>query len=33
RITVHEPIPVEGYSRENLAGLIELTRASVESAL
>lgn len=33
RITVHEPIPVEGYSRENLAGLIELARARVESAL
>jgi len=33
RITVHEPIPVEGYSRETLADLIELTRARVESAL
>jgi 1-acyl-sn-glycerol-3-phosphate acyltransferase len=33
RITVHEPIPVEGYSRENLAELIELTRARIESAL
>ncbi len=33
RITIHEPIPVEGYSRENLAGLIGLTRARVESAL
>jgi 1-acyl-sn-glycerol-3-phosphate acyltransferase len=33
RITIHEPIPVEGYSRENLAGLIELTRARIESAL
>jgi 1-acyl-sn-glycerol-3-phosphate acyltransferase len=33
RITIHEPIPVEGYSRENLAELIELTRARIESAL
>jgi 1-acyl-sn-glycerol-3-phosphate acyltransferase len=33
RITIHEPIPVEGYSRENLAGLIELTRERIESAL
>jgi 1-acyl-sn-glycerol-3-phosphate acyltransferase len=33
RITIHEPIPVEGYSRENLSGLIELTRAKIESAL
>jgi 1-acyl-sn-glycerol-3-phosphate acyltransferase len=32
-ITIHEPIPVEGYSRENLSGLIELTRAKIESAL
>ncbi len=33
RITVHDPIPVEGYSRANLADLIELTRARIESAL
>jgi 1-acyl-sn-glycerol-3-phosphate acyltransferase len=32
-ITIHEPIPVEGYSRENLSGLIERTRAKIESAL
>lgn len=33
RITIHEPIPVEGYSRERIAELIGLARARIESAL
>jgi 1-acyl-sn-glycerol-3-phosphate acyltransferase len=33
RICVHEPIPVCGYSRENLAELIERTRLQIQSAL
>jgi 1-acyl-sn-glycerol-3-phosphate acyltransferase len=33
RITVHEPISTEGYSKENVAELMERTRAKIVSAL
>ena len=33
RITVHEPISTKGYSKENVAELMEKTRAKVFSAL
>jgi 1-acyl-sn-glycerol-3-phosphate acyltransferase len=33
RITVHEPISTKGYSKENVAELVELTRAKIFSAL
>ncbi len=32
-LTVHEPIPTTGYSRENIAELMSLTRAKILSAL
>lgn len=33
RITVHEPISTEGYSKENIAELMQLTREKILSAL
>jgi 1-acyl-sn-glycerol-3-phosphate acyltransferase len=33
RITLHEPISTRGYSKENVAGLMEMARAKVLSAL
>ena len=33
RITVHDPISTKSYSRENVAELVELTRAKILSAL
>ena len=33
RITVHEPISTEGYSKENIAELMQLTRQKILSAL
>src|SRR6185295_759968 len=33
RVTIHEPIPTDGYSRENIARLMEKTREKVLSAL
>ncbi|HKP86904.1 MAG TPA: lysophospholipid acyltransferase family protein, partial [Blastocatellia bacterium] len=33
RITLHEPIDTKGYSKDNVAELVELTRAKVLSAL
>jgi 1-acyl-sn-glycerol-3-phosphate acyltransferase len=33
RITIHEPISTKGYSKENVAALVELTRAKIFSAL
>jgi predicted transcriptional regulator len=33
RITIHEPISTKGFSKENVAELVELTRAKIFSAL
>ena len=33
RVTVHEPLSTEGYSRDNINELISLTQEKVRSAL
>jgi 1-acyl-sn-glycerol-3-phosphate acyltransferase len=33
RITIHKPIEVHGYSKENIAQLMEMTRSAISSSL